>query len=65
MSTIILFNTQRFYIINANKKQKLIKTFTLLKIFDNNLNNKFKNIVFNTKKSDLRKIKYLPSVSKE
>jgi len=37
----------------------------LLKIFDNNLNNKYKYTAFNIKKSDLRKIKYLPSVSKE
>lgn len=37
----------------------------MLRIFDNNLNNKYKYTAFNIKKSDLRKIKYLPPVSKE
>jgi hypothetical protein len=36
-----------------------------LNIFKNLLNNKSKNIPFKVKTSDLRKIKYLPSVSKE
>jgi hypothetical protein len=36
-----------------------------LKIFKNLLNNKYQQIPFNVKLNDLRKIKYLPPVSKE
>jgi hypothetical protein len=36
-----------------------------LKIYEKNINNKFKSVDLNTKKNDVGKIKYLPPYFKE